>query len=249
MSKFLVALCDGHGMSTAGKRTPSINGKVTHENEFNRAVVGYLDIELKRCGFNTLLVAPGDSDVSLSSRVTLANVKGADAYVSIHYNAFDGSFGGADPSGLSVHVYPNSTNGKKLGNSILKYLKTGTNQINRGLKESNFYVLHHTSMPAILSENGFMDNKREALLMLDVNFQKEVAREHCQGICEYFGVKHIPVADKKVIVKEVDKNIDVIAPTGHYFKIQVGAFSHKSYADAEAARLKALGIKNIVTLD
>ena len=185
----LIALDDGHGMNTAGKRTPSINGKAIHENEFNRAVVNYLSIELKRSGFDTLLVAPGDNDISLASRVNLANAKNADAYISIHYNAFDGKFDGNDPEGLSVYVYPSSTEGKKLGNAVLKHLKGGTSQQNRGVKESNFYVLHHTKMIAILSENGFMDNKREAMLMLDTSFQKEVAREHAQGICDYFNVE------------------------------------------------------------
>ena len=29
-----------------------------------------------------------------------------------------------------------------------------------------------------------MDSKREAILMNEINFQKEVAREHVQGICK-----------------------------------------------------------------
>lgn len=195
MRKYLIALDDGHGMTTAGKRTPSIpelGGRVIHENEFNREVVKYLDIELKRCGFNTLLVAPTDADTSLSTRTNLANSKNADAYISIHYNAFDGKFDAYDPEGLSVHIYPKSVSGRKLAECVLKYLKEGTAQKNRGIVENNFHVLRETKMVAILSENGFMDNKHEAMLMLDVDFQKEVAREHAKGICDYFGVKYVP---------------------------------------------------------
>ena len=237
----LIALDDGHSPTTPGKRTPVINGKVIHENEFNRAVVGYLSIELKRCGFNTLMVAPGNSDVSLSDRVNLANTKNADAYISIHYDAFDGKFDGNDPEGLSVYVYPSSTEGKKLGNAVLKHLKGGTSQQNRGVKESNFYVLHHTKMIAILSENGFMDNKREAMLMLDTNFQKEVAREHAKGICDYFNVKYI---DKKVIAKEVDKNTNV-----KLYKVQVGAFGIRSNADNLVLELEKLGYKPFIDIE
>lgn len=189
----LIALDDGHGMETAGKRTPHIPelGRFIHENEFNRAVVGFLDEELRRCGFNTLLVAPGDGDTSLSARTNLANSRKADAFISIHYNAFDGNFDGYDPEGLSVHIYPGSKDGRKLAEAVLKYLKSGTSQKNRGIVENNFHVLRETNMVAILSENGFMDNKREALLMQDVNFQKEVAREHAQGICDYFNVRYV----------------------------------------------------------
>ena len=47
-----IAIDDGHGMETAGKRTPAFSdGSVMRENEFNRAVVAYLHDELIRHGF------------------------------------------------------------------------------------------------------------------------------------------------------------------------------------------------------
>lgn len=189
-----IGLDDGHGENTAGKETPSIpelDDRVIHENEFNKEVVKYLDIELKRCGFKTLLVAPTDEDASLSDRVSLANSNNVDAYISIHYNAFDGKFDEYDPEGLSVHVYPGNPNDRRLGECILKYLKDGTPQKNRGIVESDFYVLRNAKMPAALSENGFMDNKTEAMRMLNVAYQKEVAKEHAQGICEFFNKPYI----------------------------------------------------------
>jgi N-acetylmuramoyl-L-alanine amidase len=87
---------------------------------------------------------------------------------------------------------------------ILKYLKTGTPQKNRGIIESNFHMLREAKMPAILSENGFMDNKREAMLMINKAFQNEVAREICQGICNYFGVKYISCSDILVMQGRVE---------------------------------------------
>lgn len=195
----LIALDDGHGMTTPDKRTqpiPELNNRVILKNEFNRAVVALLDEELKRCGFNTLLVAPGDAETSLDARTNLANAKGADAYISTHYNAFDGKFDAYDSKGISVHIYPGSKEGRKLGEAILKHLIQGTNQKNRGIVESNFHVLRETKMVATLSENGFMDNKREAMLMLDATFQKEVAVEHGKGICDYFGVKYVASPQK-----------------------------------------------------
>lgn len=195
MITLLIALDDGHGMDTPGKRTPFISeiGRYIPENEFNRAVVKYLDEELSRCGFRTLLVAPTDADTSLKSRTDLANSKGAAAYISIHYDAIDGKFDGEgkDAEGISVFYQTGSANGKKLADSIYKYLKEGTPQKSRGVKPNNFHVTRETKMVAILSENGFMDNKKEALRMIDTSFQKEVAREHAQGICEYFGVRYI----------------------------------------------------------
>ena len=271
MAKYLIALDDGHGMQTAGKRTPPIpelGGRVIRENEFNREVVKYLDIELKRCGFKTLLVAPTDADTPLSTRTNLANSKNADAYISIHYNAFDGKFDDYDPEGLSVHIYPSSKEGRKLAECVIKYLKQGTPQKNRGIVENNFHVLRETKMPAILSENGFMDNKREALLMINVDFQKEVAREHAQGICEYFGVKYVPELEKKATnyyrvqtgaFKKKQNAIDLenelkkdgfqtyLIQSDGYYKVQVGAFEVKRNAENLAKQLKGKGYSTYIT--
>jgi len=232
---YLIALDDGHGMETPGKRTPKLdNGRVIKENEFNRAVVKYLDQELRRCGFKTLLVAPTDTDTPLANRVNLANKKCADAYISIHFNAFDGKFNGNDPSGHEIHVYPASKNARRLGECVLKYLNQGTKQKNRGIKYSKgLYVLRKTRMPAILSENGFMDNKEEAKLMLNANFQKEVAREHAKGICSYFGVKYV-----------AEKNEEESRTNGKLYKVQVGAFSKKNNAEKLKEKLKKDGYKD-----
>ena len=192
----LIALDDGHGMETAGKRTPFIHeiGRQIKENEFNREVVKYLDIELRRCGFKTLLTAPTDVDTPLAERVRKANNAKADLFISIHYNAYDGKFNGYDPEGFSAHVYLGNKNTKsgQFAKIALKYLAQGTKQKNRGLVEQNLYVTRETKMPAVLFELGFMDNKREALLMINKDFQKECAREIAQAVCEFYGVKYIP---------------------------------------------------------
>ena len=223
-SEFLIALDDGHGMQTAGKRTPIVAeiGRYIRENEFNSAVVKYMDKHLKYIGFKTLLVAPTDADTSLNARTNLANSKGADAYFSIHFDAMGNVWGSAE--GHSIFVYPGSTTSKKLAECVAEFLKRGTTQKWRGLKEQNFHVLRETKMPAILSENGFMDNKREAMLMIDTNFQKEVAREHVQGICKYFGV---PYKELKEVVEEV-KGV-----TKGIFRIKTGTFPNaRAFADA-----------------
>jgi hypothetical protein len=76
----------------------------------------------------------------------------------------------------------------------LDELKKGTKQINRGIVEQNLHVTRETVMPAILTENGFMDNAAEANLMLDKKFQSEVAVEHAKGICKYMGIPYVAAA-------------------------------------------------------
>jgi N-acetylmuramoyl-L-alanine amidase len=194
-SDYLIALDDGHGLGTAGKRTPYIPsiGRKIRENEFNEKVTLFLKLELERCGFRTLLTAPTDADTSLQARTDAANSMGADALVSNHYNAFDGKFDGQgkDAEGHSLHVYYNDAKDRKLAENIAKYLKQGTKQVYRGIIEQNLHMTREFDGPAVLVENGFMDNEREALLMINEDFQRETAREQALGVCDFFGVSYV----------------------------------------------------------
>lgn len=237
---FVAFLCDGHGMETPGKRTPYIPelGRSIRENEFNSPVVKMLRKELERCGVMCFEVAPSDYDTPLRERTDFANKKYKELqnkyskdnvnaiYVSIHFNAYDGTFKEPNPEGFSAHVYLGHKNKEagRLARCILKYLQNGTRQVNRGVVEQNLHVTRETHMVAVLTENGFMDNPREALLMLDKGFQKEVAVEHAQGICEYFGIKYIPETT------EIKGELYRVRKAWNDPKSQIGAFEIKENA-------------------
>lgn len=206
----LLILDDGHGMETAGKRTPPFpDGTVIRENQFNRAVVTLIEKDAKRLGFKTLLVAPEDTDTPLQVRTDRANAAWADyvkqlesqgirlkdpkkaaVFYSQHYNALLDNWDGSTAQGSSVHYYPGSVEGKWLASCILKYVIQGTQQQNRGVVANNFHVLRETKMYAALGEAGFMDDPREAALMLNPAFQKETATQVLMGICEYYGLTY-----------------------------------------------------------
>ncbi|MDQ0110784.1 N-acetylmuramoyl-L-alanine amidase family protein [Paenibacillus harenae] len=189
----LIAVDDGHGLETPGKRTPSFpDGMVMKENEFNRVVAAYLDAHLKRCGFRTLLVAPGDTDIPLNNRTTAANNAKADFYISIHANAYGAGWNGA--RGIETYYYPGSTAGKQAADIIHAQLVKGTPMPNRGVKEANFHVLRETTMPAVLVELGFMTNREDAELLRSGAYRAECAEELAKGICQVFGVPYIPVS-------------------------------------------------------
>ena len=195
MSK-LIAIDDGHGMTTAGKRTPifppgsEMAGRFMHENEFNRVVAEYLKANLERCGFRTLMVAPGDTDVPLQARTDAANKANADFYISVHANALTGVWGVQE--GVSTYHYPGSEKGHTAAVIIQRQLAKGTKQKDRGVLEAEFYVLKYTKMPAVLCECAFMDNLREATLLISDAFRRECAEEIAKGTCEYFGVQYVP---------------------------------------------------------
>lgn len=199
---------DGHGINTPGKRTPVLpNGQVIKENEFNRPTAEKFIKKAEAVGFNVVPVAPELEDIPLKTRTDRANKifkeliqKYPNApkdklaiFISFHYNAYDGKFG-TNKGGFEVHYFRKderySKNGKILATYILKYLAQGTPQLNRGVKGSNFHVLRETLMTAALIEAGFMDVLEEAKLMLNENFQNEVATEVLKGICEYLDVPY-----------------------------------------------------------
>jgi len=235
-SPVIVVCSSGHGQNTAGKRTPEINGKVIKEFQFNQPTKLKLLAALERCGIaccDANYEATSKAiDVELETRVKRANSlikKSADKkriiYVEIHYNAYNGVFDDKK-GGLEIFYYKGSSKGKELASNILDYLKNGTKQVNRGIKTTTgLYVVKYTLMPAILSENGFMDMFFEAKLMLNEDFQNEVAEEHCKGICDYFGLIYIPPK------KESNK----------LYKVQVGAFSKKDNAEKLSNLLKKDG--------
>lgn len=198
--KILVADDDGHGIDTAGKRTPIFpDGSFMHENEFNRAVIDKLNVHLKRNDFDVLHVSAGDADVPLKTRTDLANNtipngfgRPADIMVSVHANAMGGVWN-PKAKGIEIFYREGSKDGKKLALNIQEFLVKGTPLINRGLKTANLHITRESKMPAVLIEGAFMDNPDEALLLKSDEYRSECAEEIARGICQYFGRTYIEV--------------------------------------------------------
>ncbi len=187
-----IAVDDGHGKETAGKRTPYFaDGSYMTENAFNAAVAELLIAMLQRCGFRTIAVAKEDTDIPLSVRVKRANQANADAYISIHANAFGNGWNGAN--GVESWIYDKAdAKTVRLGNLIQNALIKETQRKDRGVKKSDsLYVLNSTYMPAVLVECGFMTNKEEAMLLLSTVYRKKCAEGICKALCAYFGVKYV----------------------------------------------------------
>ena len=101
-------------------------------------------------------------------------------FLSIHHTAFKNSWNSAN--GASCHIYPNSKSGKKIGDILQKEIVKSTGLKNRGVKESNFFVLRKTVCPAVLSENGFMTNLDDATFGMSEEGSKKIAEGHFNAI-------------------------------------------------------------------
>lgn len=197
-SDYLIAGNDEHGLEpqpTIGKRTPVMPyvGRSFYENEFNKEAKRYFLEACARQGFRTVDVKPGNQDLSLTARAQIVNSSKATLVLTFAYNAAASDSVFSSPSGYeifysTINAYP--TKSKNLATKISNRLKEGTTQRDRGVKTANYYMLRAVNCPSALLEAGFMTNLKEAKLMMDPDFQKEVGEECCHGVCDYLGVSY-----------------------------------------------------------
>ncbi|UTR14097.1 N-acetylmuramoyl-L-alanine amidase [Salipaludibacillus sp. LMS25] len=135
-------------------------------------------------GVKTRLSRTNDTFISLSNRAKMANDWGADYFLSVHINA-----GGGE--GYEDFIFNGNVSSATESNQSLmnKEVVEATGFNNRGKKQANFAVLRLTNMPAILTENGFIDNSNDANKLKNNSFLDKVAEGHVNAIAKMFGLK------------------------------------------------------------
>ena len=126
---------------------------------------------------------------NLSYRTALANDWGADIFISIHCN----SAANENAKGYEVWTSPGDTLADRLATSIYEQIaaefpdRKGRTDYSDGDpdKESRFYVLIHTAVPACLVEMAFISNDEEAALLADAAWQDRYARAIARGVTDY----------------------------------------------------------------
>ncbi|MBK9016220.1 MAG: N-acetylmuramoyl-L-alanine amidase [Saprospiraceae bacterium] len=195
--RFVWCLDNGHGKLQPGKRSPLFDDGTTRlfEYEFNRDVVEKIIKGLKKNGVKYFDVVPDFNEVGsfLEERVDRANKYKTDLpkiFVSVHSNAgpaVDGEWIADAIKGTETWYAQNSTKGKKLAAVFQKHLILKTGFKNRNLKstaEKPLYVLEKTTMPAILTENGFYNNKLEVKELMKDSVRQKIADAHVEAILE-----------------------------------------------------------------
>ncbi|WP_158318854.1 N-acetylmuramoyl-L-alanine amidase [Robertmurraya kyonggiensis] len=89
-------------------------------------------------------------------------------------------------------IYPSaSQDSVNYQNTLYPEIVNQTGFIDRGKKRADFHVVRETTMPAILTENGFVDNTVEAEKLKQSSFLDQIAQGHVNGLVEIFGLKKI----------------------------------------------------------
>lgn len=183
MSKKIIVLDAGHGMSTAGKRClRSIDPAQTREWYLNDRIADMVQEQLAAYGCSVLRVddTTGVKDISLAGRVKAANNAGADIYVSVHHNA---GINGGSGGGTVVFYYNDSVmraKAQRLYEAVVARTGLAGNRSSK-VAVSPLYVIKNTSMPALLLENGFMDSAHDTPIILTSAHAEKTA----QGIVDF----------------------------------------------------------------
>lgn len=193
----LVLLVNCHGSNTPGKRSP--DGKF-REYAWGREINNLILEGLYENGIRALIVNPEVEEVKLSIIAARANKlyeQYKDKYkkiilVSPHVNAGPNSEW-SNASGFTCYIYNKaSKNSVKLASIISslaysdKYNLKGNRHVpSEGFYRANFAILRQTVMPAILSENLFMTNKREVEFLSSKEGKEKIKNLHIESILKY----------------------------------------------------------------
>ena len=182
MAKIIV-LDAGHGLYTSGKQCPDGIKEWTLNDKVRDYVVDMLeDYEVD---FIFTDNNEGKTDESLSSRVAAYIGKsGVAAVVSIHHNAYKGTWG--NHSGTEVWTDRNpTTQDLRLADCIYGRLLKYSGLKGRGIMDENWYIINQDKFPAVLVECGFMDSRIDYPIITSAAGQKNFARAIAEGLVEF----------------------------------------------------------------
>lgn len=171
----LICVDPGHG----GDDNGAAYG-YAEEDDINLSVAYLLRCALQQKGFDVFLTRERDVYVSLEKRCSIANNMNADLFISIHCDAWHSE----KTKGISTHIYRHSSfETEEIARKVHKLLtQKFPNHTNRGLKLSEFYVLRHTLMSAILVECEFISNPEMRKFLYEPENQLGIAHAITGGI-------------------------------------------------------------------
>ncbi len=181
----IIVLDAGHGGKDPGATRNGIN-----EKDINYTIINtYLKDFFENSGIKVYYTRETDVYVSLNNRAKLASETGADLFISLHMNAstLDNVSG--------TEVYYSSSNNKKLSNGLrssivakklVNNLCAAIGTSNRGILNSDYYVVKYNSVPAVLIELGFISSQKDLSKLTNATYQKKAAKAIYETVLELF---------------------------------------------------------------
>lgn len=177
-----------------GGKDPGTLWKDVYEKDINLAIAKKLVKILTDSGYRVFLTRDSDARVVLSERVKLAEEQQADLFVSIHQNALE-----KDTVTQGFEIYSSSrARSEELAELVRSGLRDSAGAVDKGVtKNSDLYVLEHTTMPACLVETGFLTCQEERERLLDEDYQQKLAAGIAEGIMKF--LERSPQAEQQFL--------------------------------------------------
>lgn len=175
---------------------------------------------LKKSGY-TVKVGDNSKEGSYPARVTESNNWGADLHIPIHTNAGGGQ-------GTEVYAYPSSKDNKYV-KAVYNVIAKASIGSDRGIKTTtSLYEVTNSKAVCIYIECEFHDTNGS---WIDKNVNV-LGKAIAEGIC---------TADGKKLVTGTTSSSSTATNTDTLYRVQTGAFSKQSNAEAQVKELKADG--------
>ncbi|MNJ45799.1 Sporulation-specific N-acetylmuramoyl-L-alanine amidase [compost metagenome] len=172
-----------------GGKDPGAVGNGLQEKDivFDVSLAIKQQLEAQYEGVQVLLSRSTDIYLTLKERTDKANTAKADILLSIHCKA------GGGAGGFESFRYTNaSTASSSLQNVLHSEIMTALKPfgvIDRGQKSKNLHMVRESKMPAVLTENLFIDVLNDANKLKQQAVIDAIIQGHVSGIAKYLGLK------------------------------------------------------------
>lgn len=188
----MIIIDNGHGRQTPGKCSPD---RRLQEWKWTRQAAAMLARRLNENNMTSTLLVPGEDDVPLAQRCTMANniarQHPGSILISLHTNAAGNGSAWHKASGWSVFVHPRASPASRaLAAALFAEASAADILGNRatpscGYLTANLAILRNTICPAVLTENMFHDNAADAAFLLSPSGLNTIVEIHLRAILAF----------------------------------------------------------------
>ncbi|HAT55974.1 MAG TPA: N-acetylmuramoyl-L-alanine amidase [Veillonellaceae bacterium] len=186
----IICIDPGHGGTDTGA-IGQLNGQPVYEKNITLSIALPLRDMLTKAGATVFMTRTTDRDVykpydgdneELQARSDVGNNNHADAFLSIHIDAF------SNPSvdGTTGYYYAKTDKDQLLAQSLHDAVLNEIDIPDRGVRANDLYVNVHTNMPSTLQELGYISNPDRVAMLTTPGVPEKIAKSLFDGFVAYF---------------------------------------------------------------
>ena len=164
----------GHGGKDMGANRNGVN-----EKDLNLSLALMLRDALAEKGFKVYMTRNTDVFLPLPQITAITNQIHPDLFISIHHNA------SVNPEQHGIETYFFTPQSQPLASRVQRREISLVGERDGGVKQARFYVIHHTDVPAILCEVGYVSNPAELNSLQSMERKMRTARAIADGVVDY----------------------------------------------------------------